>query len=154
MNLTLLLHEMFSVVKIIVMNFSVTNKKDSRDKTSVKASKSQKRNHALHKFLLFLLFLIFVCLSLIRITHWWHSLLKMLLTCLTVHFPPLHSNVQFRIIILRGGMVRYITLTASSVRYVHNSIIRANARFRDSLPQTRPTRGKCLFVFSPPPFND
>lgn len=45
-------------------------------------------------------------------------------------------------------MVRYITLIASSVRYVHNSIIRASARFRDSLPQTpRPTRGKFLLVF-------
>lgn len=42
---------------------------------------------------------------------------------------------------------------ASSVRYVHNSIIRANARFRDSLLQTRPARGNCPLVFhvSPPP---
>lgn len=61
MSLTLLLqHEMLSV-KIVVINFSATNKKDSR-KTSAKTPKAQKRNHALHAFLLFSLFLIFVCL--------------------------------------------------------------------------------------------
>lgn len=63
MRLTLLLrHEMSSAVKIVVVNFPATNKKDSGNKTSAKVLKVQKRNYALHAFLLFLLFLIFICL--------------------------------------------------------------------------------------------